>query len=52
MNGFDLWKAWREDPAFQQVMEATFSLAFGEARMGRFNILDARFDSLQPDFED
>ncbi|RJP17390.1 MAG: 4Fe-4S dicluster domain-containing protein [Candidatus Abyssobacteria bacterium SURF_5] len=47
-KNFDLWKAWREDPLFQRVMEATFSLAFGEGMMGRFKILDACFDSLNP----
>jgi hypothetical protein len=46
-----LWKAWREDPEFQRVMEATFSLAFGEGMMGRFSILDACFDSLRPSSE-
>jgi ferredoxin len=50
-ENFDLWKAWREDPTFQQVMEATFSLAFGEAMMGRFTILDAALDSLSPPSE-
>jgi len=50
-KNFDLWKAWREDPEFQRVMDVTFSLAFGEAMMGRFNILDACFDSLRPSSE-
>ncbi len=50
-KNFDLWKAWREDTDFKRIMEATFSLAFGEGMMGRFNILDACFDSLHPSAE-
>jgi ferredoxin len=50
-KNFDLWKAWKEDAEFQRVMEATFSLAFGEGMMGRFSILDSCIDSLHPSQE-
>ncbi|UCD57084.1 MAG: hypothetical protein JSV16_14915 [Candidatus Hydrogenedentota bacterium] len=50
-RNFEMWKAWREDPEFRRVIEATFSLAFGEGMMGRFTILDACFDSLHPSAE-
>ena len=50
-KNFDLWKAWREDQEFRRIIEGTFSLAFGEGMIGRFNILDACFDSLHPSAE-
>jgi NAD-dependent dihydropyrimidine dehydrogenase PreA subunit len=50
-RNFDLWKAWREDPEFKRVTDATFSLAFGEGMMGRFDFLDACFDGLHPPAE-